>query len=92
MVRPQWGLSDPDSIDMAGYFPLAWGAPDPLRAFLRRVPGLGLHVPAERIPGWDMAATYRVQLRVMPATLLPPAGTVMRPCCWMQICVSLPKQ
>jgi hypothetical protein len=59
-LRPH--LSDPDLEVASEPLLLAWAAPDPLLAFVRRVPLL----PAPQAVHWIADATYRVELRDMP--------------------------
>jgi hypothetical protein len=53
--------------DASGVLPLAWGRQDRVLAFLRRVPRVGRLVPAPQSVRWGVVATYRVQLRELPA-------------------------
>jgi hypothetical protein len=57
-------LSDPD-LEVASEPLLAWAAPDPLLAFVRRVPLLGGPLPAPQAVDWWEVATYRVELRAI---------------------------
>jgi hypothetical protein len=77
---PLWGTPDsglhcmgsqPVLVDqeasLTAPLPLTWRPQSPLLAFLRRVPLLGGIVPARQGVGWMAPATYRVQLRPVPA-------------------------
>jgi hypothetical protein len=57
---------------------VAWAGPDPVLAFLRRLPVLGALLPAPQVPHWGTVATYRVRLRVLAAgaCLAPPCYEV----------------
>jgi hypothetical protein len=59
-------LSDPDLEVASEPLLLAWAAPDPLLAFVRRVPLLGDPLPAPQAVDWWEVATYRVELRATP--------------------------
>jgi hypothetical protein len=47
--------------------PLVWGSGDPLLVSLRRIPLLGRFAPPAQAIRWGARATYRVQLRIVPA-------------------------
>jgi hypothetical protein len=57
--------------DASGVLPLAWGRPDRVLAFLRRLPQFGRLVPAAQRVRWGVEASYRVQLRELPADACP---------------------
>jgi hypothetical protein len=61
-----------DLTQPAYVLPVAWAGPDPLPAFLRRLPVLGTLVPAPQVPRWGAVATYRVQFRVRAAACPSP--------------------
>jgi hypothetical protein len=56
-------LGDADRTGAVAPLPLALAGPDPLLAIVRRVPLLGSLAPAPQAVHWDVAATYRAQLR-----------------------------
>jgi hypothetical protein len=58
------GLADSRRTEV---LPLAYGAPNPLLAYLRGVPMLGSLVPPPQLLRWGVMATYRVQLRTASA-------------------------
>jgi hypothetical protein len=73
--HPMPSLVDADAAVAIAPLPVARSTrPDPLRAFLRRVPLLGELVPAPQALRWGADATYRVQLRGAPGTwcTMPP--------------------
>jgi hypothetical protein len=65
--HPVPSLVDADAAATADPLPLAWTGPDPMRAYLRRLPVLGRLVPRVQAVHWGEVALYRVQLRAAPA-------------------------
>lgn len=61
---PSPSLMDADAAAAVDPLPLARAGPDPLRAFLRRLPWLGSLASGAQAIRWDEVAIYRVQLRV----------------------------
>jgi hypothetical protein len=61
---PSPNLVDVDALATVDPLPVVRLGPDPLRAFLRRLPWLGSLAPAAQTIRWDEVAVYRVQLRV----------------------------
>jgi hypothetical protein len=61
---PSPSLVDATANAAVDPLPLAWADPDPLRAFLRRLPWLGRLVPRAQPMRWGEVAVYRVQVRV----------------------------
>jgi hypothetical protein len=61
-----WRLDDDAAPEQVGLL-LRWGAPDPRRAFLRRLPLVGLLVPPQQQAAPGVPATYRIQLRAATA-------------------------
>jgi hypothetical protein len=60
---PSPSLVDVDALAVVDPLPLVRLGPDPLRAFLRRLPWLGSLAPAAQTIRWDKVAVYHVQLR-----------------------------
>jgi hypothetical protein len=75
--QPQ--LSDPD-LEVASEPLLAWAAPDPLLAFVRRVPLLGGRLPAPQAVDWWEVATYRVGCGPSPTGRAVPAPATEQWC------------
>jgi hypothetical protein len=64
--RPQ-DLLDPGPVGASDPMPLAWSARGSWLTVLRRVPVLGQLMPAPQRLRWGAEATYRVQIRAVPA-------------------------
>jgi hypothetical protein len=62
-VPQRMTLDDADPTASGAPLPLALAGPNPLLTIVRRIPLLGSFVPASQVVHWDVAATYRVQLR-----------------------------
>jgi hypothetical protein len=61
-------LRDADTPFSSSGLPLVWDGGDPLLTSLRQLPLLGQLVPPPQVIRWGARATYRVRLRVVPAT------------------------
>lgn len=61
-VVMQIGLVDSGRGNTARPLPLRWGDPDPVLAFLRRLPVVGRFAPHPQRPLWDIPAVYRLQI------------------------------
>jgi len=64
--QPQDRL-DPDPATEGGSLPLVSGSQNVWLAFLRHLPLMDRVLPPQQTPQWRTLATYRVQLRAMPA-------------------------
>lgn len=76
-VDMQIGLVDAGRGNNARPLSLRWGGPDPLLAFLRRLPMVGRFVPRPQRPFWDMLAVYRIQINRPPVNVFAGEDAVL---------------